>query len=90
MAEWLDTKTSIKLGVFWSQLEVSCVFGYTEKLWYNETVCGWQYIYIYIYIYVCVCVYFGSISSLIQISLNIIDILCLHIFFWIHSNSITP
>ena len=32
-------------------------------------------------------VYFGSISSLIQISLNIIDILCLHIFFWIRSNS---
>ena len=32
-------------------------------------------------------VYLGSISSLIQISLNIIDILCLHIFFWIRSNS---
>ena len=41
------------------------------------------YIYIYIYIYV----YLGSISSLMQISLNIIDILCLHIFFWIRSNS---
>ena len=41
----------------------------------------------YIYIYVCVYVYFGSISLLIQISLNIIDILCLHIFFWIRSNS---
>ena len=38
---------------------------------------------IYIYTYV----YFGSISSLIQISLNIIDILCPHIFFWIRSNS---
>ena len=37
----------------------------------------------YIYIYV----YLGSISSLMQISLNIIDILCLHIFFWIRSNS---
>ena len=37
------------------------------------------YIYIYIYIYL--------ISSLMQISLNIIDILCLHIFFWIRSNS---
>ena len=22
-----------------------------------------------------------------QISLNVIDVLCLHIFFWIHSNS---
>ena len=32
-------------------------------------------------------VYFGSISSLMQISLNIIDILCLHIIFWIRSNS---
>ena len=32
-------------------------------------------------------VYFGSVSSLIQISLNIIDILCLHIFFWVRSNS---
>ena len=41
------------------------------------------YIYIYIYIYV----YLGSISSLMQISLNIIDILCLHIFFWFRSNS---
>ena len=29
----------------------------------------------------------GNISSLIQISLNIIDTLCLHIFFWIRSNS---
>ena len=39
----------------------------------------------------CVCiyiyVYLGSISLLMQISLNIIDILCLHIFFWIRSNS---
>ena len=34
---------------------------------------GYIYIYIYIYIYM-------------QISLNIIDILCLHIFFWIRSN----
>ena len=35
----------------------------------------------------CKYVYLGSISSLMQISLNIIDILCLHIFFWIRSNS---
>ena len=40
-----------------------------------------KHIYIYIYIYI------GSISSLIQISFNIIGILCLHIFFWIRSNS---
>ena len=32
-------------------------------------------------------VYLGSISSFMQISLNIIDILCLYIFFWIRSNS---
>ena len=32
-------------------------------------------------------VYLGSISSLMKISLNIIDILCLHIFFCIRSNS---
>ena len=41
------------------------------------------------HIYICMylkCVYFGSISSLIQISLNIIDIFCLHIFFWIRSH----
>ena len=31
--------------------------------------------------YVCMYVYFGSISSLIQIWLNIIDIFCLHIYF---------
>ena len=36
----------------------------------------YMHIYIYIYIYIHM-----------QISLNIIDILCLHIFFWIRSNS---
>ena len=52
---------------------------------HRHVLCRWScfvdvsYIYIYIYI--------GSISSLIQISVNIIDILCLHIFFWIRSNS---
>ena len=35
---------------------------------------------------VCVCVYFGSISSLIYISLNIIDIFCLHILLLILSD----
>ena len=39
------------------------------------------FIFAYIYIYI------GSISSLIQISLNITDILCLHIFFRVRSNS---
>ena len=40
----------------------------------DDQQCYNIYIYIYIYIYM-------------QISLNIIDILCLHIFFWIRSNS---
>ena len=39
----------------------------------------------YIYIYSLKYVYLGSISSLMQISLNIIDILCLHIFFFFGS-----
>ena len=37
---------------FWSLLEAFSVSSHTEKLWYNETVCGRQYIYIYIYIYI--------------------------------------
>ena len=61
---------------------------------------AFKYIHIYISVWVCkrlmnyiyfvyiyMCVYLGIISSLMQISLNIIDILCLHIFFWIRSNS---
>ena len=40
-----------------------------------------RYIYIYIYIYI----HIGSICSLIQISLNMIDIFCLHIFLLILS-----
>ena len=63
-----------------------------ERLWEIPTVSstwwrGWWWWYIYIYIYIHMYVYLGSISSLMQISLNIIDILCLHIFFWIRSNS---
>ena len=57
MAERLDTNSRVKISMFRSHLEASCVSSYTEELWYNETVCGWQhshphaYIYIYIYIY---------------------------------------
>ena len=46
------------------------------------------YMYIFlpcIYIYICMYVYFRSISSLVQISLNITDIFCLHIFLLIRS-----
>ena len=43
MAEWFDTKSNVKLGRFQSQLEASCVSSHTDELWYNETVCGWQY-----------------------------------------------
>ena len=41
MAEQLDTKSSIKLGRFQSQIEASFVSSHTEELWYNETVCPW-------------------------------------------------
>ena len=54
---------------------------HTDELWYNETDCLWMTIYIYIYI----CIYIGSFSSLIHISLNIIDIFCLHILLLILS-----
>ena len=50
---------------------------------YVYIICIYKYIYIYththVYIYI-PCIY-------MQISLNIIDILCLRIFFWIRSNS---
>ena len=32
MAEQLNTKSSIKLGEFWSQLEASCVSSHTEEM----------------------------------------------------------
>ena len=39
VAEWLNIKSSAKLGGFWSMFEASCVSSHTEELWYNETVC---------------------------------------------------
>ena len=33
MAERLDTKSSVKLGVFRSQLDAFSVFCHTEELW---------------------------------------------------------
>ena len=54
MAEWLDTKSKVKLGRFQSQLEVSGMSSHTEELWYNKKslfVDDNIYIYIYIYIY---------------------------------------
>ena len=60
--------------VFYASVEIQSVY-------YTAPAAWTKIIYIYIYIYI------GSISSLMQISLNIIDILCLHIFFWIRSNS---
>ena len=50
MAEQLNTMSSIKLGRFQSQIEMSCMSSHTEELWYNETVSLWMTIYIYIYI----------------------------------------
>ena len=49
MAERLDTLSTVKLGGFRSQLELT---GHTDELWYNETICLWMTIYIYM----CVCV----------------------------------
>ena len=45
LAEWSDTKSNVKLGGFWSQLQASYVSSHTEELWYNETVCLWMTIY---------------------------------------------
>ena len=42
--------TDVKSAGFRSQHEASRWSSHTEKLCYNETVCGW-YIYIYIYSY---------------------------------------
>ena len=38
--------TEVKSAGFRFQLESSCVYSYTEELWYNETVCSWMTIYI--------------------------------------------
>ena len=50
--------------------------GLYNKTHFSYYIMRHLYLYIYIYIYIYIC-----------ISLNIIDILCLHIFFWIRSNS---
>ena len=42
LAERSDTKSNVKLGRFWSQLQASNVSSHSEELWYNEAVCGWQ------------------------------------------------
>ena len=43
MAERLDTMSSMKLGGFRSQLEVSCVYNHTEDLWQRNSL--WMTIY---------------------------------------------
>ena len=52
LSEWYDTKSSVKLEGFRSQIQASYMSSHTEELWYNETVCLWMTIYIYIYIYI--------------------------------------
>ena len=52
LAEQYDTKSNVKLGGFWCQLQASYVSSHTEELRYDETV----YLWMTIYIYVCVCV----------------------------------
>ena len=48
LAEWYDTKSNVKLGVFRSQLQASYASSHTEELWYNETDCLWMTIYVYV------------------------------------------
>ena len=48
LAKRSDTKSNLKLGGFWSQLQASYVSSHTEKLWYNESVYLWMTIHIYI------------------------------------------
>ena len=48
MAEWLDTKSWVKLGRFLSQFPASCVSSHTEVFRYNGTVSMCMTIYIYI------------------------------------------
>ena len=40
------TKSTVKLGGFFSQLQAPYKSSHTEELWYNETVCLWMIIYI--------------------------------------------
>ena len=42
LGEQYDTKANVKLGGFWSQLQVSYMSSHTEELWYNETVFPWM------------------------------------------------
>ena len=45
LAEWHDSKSNVKLGVFWAQLQVANVSCHSEELWYKDTVCQWMAIY---------------------------------------------
>ena len=76
-------------SIFKQKETLYALYGVSVNVYVCVCVCVYSYIYIQVDRYVCmyVYVYLGSISSLMQISLNIIDILCLHIFFWIRSNS---
>ena len=79
-----DRATGHLLGEFYPSAEKQSVYSTAPVDWTIYTVREkllWVVIEYDIYIYI------GSISSLMQILLNIIDILCLHIFFWIRSNS---
>ena len=85
---WIvDQKRKQLFGQFEIYFFVSLVYRKFKFSLLNSTQKVYIYIYMCVCVCVCVCVYLGSISSLMQISLNIIDILCLHIFFWIRSNS---
>ena len=63
-----------RLGVIIRDVQTNKLFFRCQAVKDTGEICIYIYIYIYIHI--------GSISSLIHISLNIIDIFCLHIVCW--------
>ena len=85
LPERSDTKSNVKMGGFWSQLQASHVSSHSEVLWYNETVWLWMTIYIYIYISMCVCVWKCDDSlAFNENSINHIFIVLLSIFRFNH------
>ena len=77
--EMLPKYTYIYMYVYICMHIYKCIYIYAY-IYVCIYMCVYIYVCIYIYLYLKY-VYLGSISSLMQISLNIIDILCLHIFF---------
>ena len=51
LAERQDTKSNVKLGGFWTQLQTSDVSSHPEVLWYNKILSMHDNIYIYNYFF---------------------------------------